>query len=123
MFSSWMKPAKCRWPTYWHVRRLGAASCFWATRSNWNNHRKVAIPKGRIFQRSPICWMADRRSRVIGGCSSKKRGACTRRSAGSLPDMFYEGRLVSHAGLERQQIDAPVPFSQELDCVVCAGYP
>jgi uncharacterized protein len=26
-------------------------------------------------------------------------------------EMFYEGRLVSHAGLERQQIEAPLPFS------------
>jgi predicted RecB family nuclease len=26
-------------------------------------------------------------------------------------EMFYEGRLASHAGLERQRIEAPVPFS------------
>ncbi len=26
-------------------------------------------------------------------------------------EMFYEGRLVSHAGLERQRIEAPLPFS------------
>jgi hypothetical protein len=25
--------------------------------------------------------------------------------------MFYEGRLASHAGLERQRIEAPAPFS------------
>ena len=66
--------------------------------------------KARRLRPSSMSWTGTRRCPLRRAFSWTKRGACTPRICAFTSEIFYENRLISREGLQRQAVSGGTPF-------------
>src|ERR1700734_3469456 len=111
MFSLWMRRARCHLQMCWRVRLREVTSCSWVTSQQLEQPQKGSHPENSDI--SALAHLLDGRRTISEGKGLflaetwRLHPAICRFTS----ELFYEGRLFSHKGLEQQNIQAPEPFS------------
>ena len=96
------------------ARRLSRGSqpgAAWAIPSSSSSRSRPRTPKAPTSRRSAHLLGGHRRCRRTAACSSSSRGDCHPAVCAFTSEQFYESRLTSRPGLERQTLHGPRPLT------------
>ncbi len=108
--SSWTKPARCRWPTSSPSPTLRRASCCSAIRSSSNSRRRGAILTAWTRRRFSTSWASDQTIPSDRGIFLPVTWRLAPSICAFTSELFYESRLTSKPGLERQRLTGAGEF-------------